>query len=400
MHGLVASLIALGDGQKTGSPQRAAHGNPGSKEGHDGVTQEADQIGTAGIEDNLLIRTVRGCLGNNFLRQYKVGEGDDVGRQRGGDRRQEEAPGREAQTKDGEVLQNIAEAQGGKAPLDLRQRDLVQQHGSQNDGEQLGRYYALVTHYIPEAALGRLAGKGGVKQEEVGHQDSDGNGPGGLGHTGGEYIYRGRYAGAQYNTGLDAHGYGIYQLTADTRSTHDEEAESNQHLQGYHRVNTVYLSGGVVGQVPLLQEFQGQRQRGGDPAGNYGVAQQRGQVVADRVQNTEGQGHQEYAVLIKAEGSDIRGVIQTKGGHGGGNTSAQTGNAQEHGGGHLGPGPLVVDQGETDLEGAYFDTGLLFTVSALFQRELTGHKAFRYLHFFGFGHFGHVKIPPRHSFLW
>ena len=400
MHGLVASLVALGDGQKTGSPQRAAHGNPGSKEGHDGVTQEADQIGTAGIEDNLLIRTVRGSLGNNFLRQYKVGEGDDVGRQRGGDCRQEEAPGREAQTKDGEVLQNIAEAQGGKAPLDLRQRDLVQQHGSQNDGEQLGRYYALVTHYIPEAALGRLAGKGGVKQEEVGHQYSDGNGPGGLGHTGGEYIYRGRYAGAQYNTGLDTHGYGIYQLTADTRSTHDEEAESNQHLQGYHRVNTVYLSGGVVGQVPLLQELQGQGQRGGDPAGNYGVAQQRGQVVADRVQNTEGQGHQEYAVLIKAEGSDIRGVIQTKGGHGGGNTSAQTGNAQEHGGGHLGPGPLVVDQGETDLEGAYFDTGLLFTVSALFQRELTGHKAFRYLHFFGFGHFGHVKIPPRHSFLW
>ena len=37
-------------------------------------------------------------------------------------------------------------------------------------------------------------------------------------------------------------------------------------LQGYHRVNTVYLSGGVVGQVPLLQEFQGQGQRGGDPA--------------------------------------------------------------------------------------------------------------------------------------
>ena len=60
----------------------------------------------------------------------------------------------------------------------------------------------------------------------------------------------------------------------------------------------------------------------------------------------------------------------------------------------------MVDQGETDLEGAYFDTGLLFTVSALFQRELTGHKTFRYLHFFGFGHFGHVKFPPRHSFLW
>ena len=99
VHGLVASLIALGDGQKTGSPQRAAHGNPRSKEGHDGVTQEADQIGTAGIEDNLLIRTVRGCLGNNFLRQYKVGEGDDVGRQRGGDCRQEEAPGREMMTR-------------------------------------------------------------------------------------------------------------------------------------------------------------------------------------------------------------------------------------------------------------------------------------------------------------
>ena len=396
MHGLVASLIALGDGQQTGSPQRAAHGNPGSKEGHDGVTQEADQVGTAGIEDNLLIGTIRGRLGNNFLRQYKVGKGDDVGRQSRGDRRQEEAPGREAQSEDGEVLQNIAEAQGGQTPLNLRQRDLVQQHGSQNDGEQLGRNYALVTHYIPETALGRLAGKAGVEQEEIGHQNSNGNGPGSLGHTGGEYVYRSRYAGAQYNTCLDAHWHGINKLASDTRCTHDEEAESNQHLQGDHCINTVNLSGRIVGQIPLLQELQGQGQRGGDPAGYYGVAQQRGQIVADCVQNTKGQSHQEYAVLIEAQGSDVCGVVQAKGGHRGGNAGAQAGNAQEHGGSHLGPGPLMVDQRDTDLEGADFDTGLFFPVSTLFQRELTGHKAFRYRNFL-LG-FGHVKIPPRYSF--
>ena len=394
MHGLVASLVALGDGQQTGSPQRAAHGNPGSKQGHDGVTQEAHQVGTAGIEDNGLIGTIRGSLGNNFLRQYEVGEGDDVGSQRGGDRRQEEAPSGEAQTEDGEVLHNKAEAHGGHAPLNLGQGDLVQQHGSQNDGEQLGGNYALVTHYIPEAALGSLAGKAGVEQEEVGHQYGDGNGPGGLGHTGGENVYRSRYAGAQNNTGLDTHWHGVNQLTADTRGAHDQEAQGNQHLQGDHGVDTVYLSGSVVRQIPLLQEFQRQGQGRGDPAGNYGVAQQGGQIVADGVQYAEGQGHQEHTVLGEAEGSNVGGIVQTKGGHGGGNAGAQAGNAQEHGGGHFGPGPLVVDQGETDLERAYLDTGLLCTVSTLFQRELTGHKTFRYRNFF-LG-FGHVKHPPHY----
>lgn len=56
-HGLVAAFVALGDGQQAGSPQRAAHRDPGGEHGHDAVTQEADEVGTAGVEDDDFVRT-------------------------------------------------------------------------------------------------------------------------------------------------------------------------------------------------------------------------------------------------------------------------------------------------------------------------------------------------------
>ena len=146
-------------------------------------------------------------------------------------------------------------------------------------------------------------------------------------------------------------------------------------MQRNHCLNSIDVAGGVVGDAPLLEELQRQRKRRGDPAGDHGVAQQGGQVVADRVENAEGQRHQERAVLGEAQGGDVRRLVEAEGGHRGGDARAQAGDAEEHGGGTLGPLPLVVDQGNTDFERAKLDSGLFLTIAAFFKRELFGHEA-------------------------
>jgi len=389
VHGLVASLIALGDGQQAGRPQGAAHRHPGRKDRHDAVTQEAHQIGPARVEDDGLVRTGGGGLGDHFLGQHEVGEGDDVGGQRAGQGGQEEGRRRQAQAEDGEVLQHEAHAQRGQAPLDLGHRDLPDEEGSQHNGKQLGGHHALVAQEVQGLVLLGGAGEGGVKleeedtpliqQEEVGQQHRDGHGNGRLGHTCAEHVDAGGDAGAQHNSGLDGRGHNVDQLAPQARCAHNQERQGHQHLQRDHCVYSVHLSGGVVGHGPLLQKAQGQGQGGGDPAGDHGVAQQSGQIVANGVEHAKGQAHQERAVLGQAQRRDGGRVVEAEGGHGGGGARAQAGHAKEHRRRHLGPGPLVVDQGDAEIERAQLDVRLHTAQLTLLQGEFPAVEAFRCL---------------------
>lgn len=149
------------------------------------VTQEADEVGTAGVEDDDFVRTGRRGLRDDLFREDEVGERDDVGGQRRRNRRKEEAHLGEADSEDGEVLHHEAEAERGESPLDLGHRNFTQQDGRQDDREELCRDDALVTNQPPEVRGPCLALEGGVEQEQVGQQAGDRDRPGGCGHTGG-----------------------------------------------------------------------------------------------------------------------------------------------------------------------------------------------------------------------